>query len=190
EGQKTAAFEIVDELGDAPDWLCLPVGNGGNIAAYWRGFRDSLQRGDATTPPRLLGCQAAGASPLVHGAMVDHPETIATAIRIGRPVRFQEAREAVTESEGAALAVTDEQILAAFNRLPETEGVFCEPASAASLAGLVRAREQGLVEDGARVVCILTGHGLKDPDTAVAQTVAPVAAGRGYEAVEAAVLGD
>jgi threonine synthase len=190
EGQKTAAFEIVDELGDAPDWLCLPVGNGGNIAAYWRGFRDSLQRGDAVTPPRLLGCQAAGAAPLVSGSMVDHPETIATAIRIGRPVRFQEAREAVSESEGAALAVTDEQILAAFNRLPETEGVFCEPASAASLAGLVRARDEGLVEEGARVVCILTGHGLKDPDTAVAQTLAPVAVGAGYQAVEAAVLRD
>jgi threonine synthase len=190
EGQKTAAFEVVDDLGDAPDWLCLPVGNGGNIAAYWRGFRESLQRGDATRPPRLLACQAEGAAPLVHGEMVDHPETIATAIRIGRPVRYQEAKAAVTESEGAALAVSDEQILAAFRRLPETEGVFCEPASAASLAGLVRAREQGLVEDGARVVCILTGHGLKDPDTAVAQTVAPRAAGRGYEAIEAAVLAD
>jgi threonine synthase len=105
-------------------------------------------------------------------------------------VRFQEAREAVSESEGAAIAVTDEQILAAFNRLPETEGVFCEPASAASLAGLVRARDEGLVEEGARVVCVLTGHGLKDPDTAVAQTVAPVAVGRGYADVEAAVLSE
>ncbi len=190
EGQKTAAFEVIDDLGDAPDWLCLPVGNGGNIAAYWRGFRESLDRGDATRPPRLLACQAAGAAPLVHGSFVEHPETVATAIRIGRPVRFQEAKEAVTTSEGAALAVTDEEILAAFRRLPESEGVFCEPASAASLAGLVQARAQGLIEDGARVVCILTGHGLKDPDTAVAQTVAPFAAGAGYEAVEAAVLGD
>jgi threonine synthase len=190
EGQKTAAYEIVDELGDAPDWLCLPVGNGGNMTAYWRGFRDSLQRGDARTPPRMLGCQAAGAAPVVSGVMVDRPETIATAIRIGRPVRFQEVKEALTESEGKAVAVTDAQILAAFKRLPETEGVFCEPASAASVAGLVQAREQGLIEDGARVVCILTGHGLKDPDTAVAQTVAPIAAGNGYEAVEAAVLGD
>ncbi len=126
----------------------------------------------------------------MHGSFVEHPETVATAIRIGRPVRFQEAKEAVTTSEGAALAVTDDEILAAFRRLPESEGVFCEPASAASLAGLVQARAQGLIEDGARVVCILTGHGLKDPDTAVAQTVAPFAAGAGYAAVEAAVLGD
>jgi threonine synthase len=190
EGQKTAAYEVVDELGDAPDWLCIPVGNGGNITAYWRGFRDSLARGEATRPPRLLGCQAAGAAPLVTGTFVDRPETVATAIRIGKPVRYDEAKTAITESEGGAVAVSDEQILVAFRRLPETEGVFCEPASAASLAGLVAARAQGLVEDGARVVCILTGHGLKDPDTAVAQTPPPYAAGRGYEAVEAAVLGD
>jgi threonine synthase len=190
EGQKTAAYEIVDELGDAPDWLCIPVGNGGNITAYWRGFRDSLARGDARRPPRLLGCQAAGASPLVTGTFVERPDTIATAIRIGKPVRYDEAKAAITESEGGAVAITDEQILAAFRRLPEREGVFCEPASAASLAGLAAARAQGLVEDGARVVCVLTGHGLKDPDTAVAQTPAPYAAGRGYDAVEAAVLGD
>ena len=189
EGQKTGAFEVVDDLGDAPDWLCLPVGNGGNIAAYWRGFRESLDRGDASRPPRLLACQAAGAAPIVTGSLVDAPDTIATAIRIGRPVRFIEAREAVTASEGGALAVTDEEILAAFRRLPETEGVFCEPASAASLAGLVKARAEGLVEDGARVVCILTGHGLKDPDTAVEQSSAPLVVGSGYDAVEAAILG-
>jgi threonine synthase len=189
EGQKTGAFEVIDDLGDAPDWLCLPVGNGGNIAAYWRGFRESLDRGDASHPPRLLACQAAGAAPIVSGSLVDHPDTIATAIRIGRPVRFSEAREAVTASEGGALAVTDDEILAAFRRLPETEGVFCEPASAASLAGLVKARAEGLVEDGARVVCILTGHGLKDPDTAVAQSAAPLVVGAGYDAVEAAILG-
>jgi threonine synthase len=189
EGQKTAAFELIDDLGDAPDWLCLPVGNGGNITAYWRGFRESLDRGDATRPPRLLGCQAAGAAPIVHGELVDHPDTVATAIRIGRPVRFREAREAITASEGAAISVTDDEILAAFRRLPATEGVFCEPASAASLAGLVKARAEGLVEDGARVVCILTGHGLKDPDTAVAQSPPPIVAGAGYAAVEAAILG-
>jgi threonine synthase len=126
----------------------------------------------------------------VTGSFVERPDTIATAIRIGKPVRYSEARAAVTESEGAALSVTDEQILAAFRRLPETEGVFCEPASAASLAGLIEARTQGLVEDGARVVCILTGHGMKDPDTAVAQTPVPAVAGRDYASVEAAVLGD
>jgi threonine synthase len=189
EGQKTAAFEVIEDLGDAPDWLCLPVGNGGNITAYWRGFRESLDRGDASRPPRLLGCQAAGAAPIVHGELVDHPDTIATAIRIGRPVRFREAREAITASEGAAISVTDEEILAAFRRLPATEGVFCEPASAASLAGLVKARAEGLVEDGARVVCILTGHGLKDPDTAVSQSPPPIVAGAGYAAIEAAILG-
>jgi threonine synthase len=190
EGQKTAAYEVVDDLGDAPGWLCLPVGNGGNITAYWRGFREALDRGDATRPPRLLGCQAAGAAPIVTGELVDRPDTIATAIRIGRPVRFDEARAALTQSEGSAVAVTDEEILAAFRRLPETEGVFCEPASAASLAGLVKARAEGIVEDGARVVLILTGHGLKDPDTAVAQSVAPVVVvGASYAAVEAAIVG-
>ncbi len=142
-GPEDRRLRGVDDLGDAPDWLCLPVGNGGNIAAYWRGFRESLDRGDASRPPRLLACQAAGAAPIVTGSLVDHPDTIATAIRIGRPVRFTEAREAVTASEGGALAVTDEEILAAFRRLPETEGVFCEPASAASLAGLVKARARG-----------------------------------------------
>jgi threonine synthase len=190
EGQKTAAYEIVDELGDAPDWLCIPVGNGGNITAYWRGFRDSLSRGDASQPPRLLGCQAAGASPLVTGTFVERPDTIATAIRIGKPVRYDEAKAAITESEGGAVAVTDEQILAAFRRLPESEGVFCEPASAASLAGLFAARAQGLVEDGVRVVCVLTGHGLKDPQTALGQAGAVVPCEPEMAAVEHAVIGE
>ena len=189
EGQKTAAWEICEQLGDAPDWLALPVGNGGNITAYWRGFGEALDRGDATRPPALLGCQAAGAAPLVTGAPVERPETVATAIRIGRPVRFEEAREALTRSEGLAVALEDERILAAFRLLPEREGVFCEPASAASVAGLVEAIGRGAVAPGSTVVCVLTGHGLKDPDTAVAQAGEPLRCGAAYEDVEAAILG-
>jgi threonine synthase len=150
---------------------------------------DAVGRGDATAPPRLLGCQAKGAAPIVTGVLLDDPETVATAIRIGRPVRFAEAREAVTRSEGAAVAVSDEEILAAFKRLASEAGVFCEPASAATLAGLIEARRTGLIEEGARVVCVLTGHGLKDPDTAVAQSVVPVRSGAGYADVERAILG-
>ena len=191
EGQKTAAFEVIDDLGDAPDWLCLPVGNGGNIAAYWRGFRESLDRGDAHAPAasaRLPGRgRRAARARVVRRAPRDRrdgdPDRPPGAVPGGegggdRPRRARRSQSRTSE------------ILAAFRRLPESEGVFCEPASAASLAGLVQARAQGLIEDGARVVCILTGHGLKDPDTAVAQTVAPFAAGAGYAAVEAAVLGD
>ena len=189
EGQKTASWEILESLGAAPDWLALPIGNGGNITAYWRGFMEALERGDAPAPPRLLGCQAAGAAPIVHGQMVDRPQTVATAIRIGRPVRFDEARAALTRSEGRALALEDEQILAAFRRLPVEEGVFCEPASAASFAGLVEARRLGIVEPGALVVCVLTGHGLKDSDTAVAQVDEPLRTSAGYDDIEAAVLG-
>jgi threonine synthase len=191
EGQKTLAWEVCQALGDAPDWLCLPVGNGGNVTAAWRGFREALARGEASRPPQLLGCQAAGAAPIVTGEMVDAPDTVASAIRIGRPVRFREAREAITQSEGAALALADEAILAAFTRLPATEGVYCEPASAASLAGLIEARARGLVPDGARVVLVLTGHGLKDPDTAAAHATAPPRRSSAeYEAIEQAVLGD
>jgi threonine synthase len=188
-GQQTVAWEICEELGDAPDWLCIPVGNGGNITSCWQGYVDAVGRGEATAPPRLLGCQAKGAAPIVTGRLVDEPETVATAIRIGRPVRFAEAREAVTRSEGAAVAVPDDEILAAFRRLASGAGVFCEPASAATLAGLIEARRSGLVEEGARVVCVLTGHGLKDPDTAVAQSVVPVRSGAAYADVERAILG-
>jgi threonine synthase len=158
EGQKTAAFEIVEALGEL-DALCIPVGNAGNITAYWRGFRETGAR------PRMFGFQAAGAAPLVRGAPVVHPETVASAIRIGKPARWEEAMDAMTSSSGGVAAVTDEQILEAYRFLAANEGVFCEPASAASVAGLLA---HG-VRDARRVVCVLTGHGLKDPHTALEQ---------------------
>ena len=159
EGQKTAAFEVVEALGEL-DALCIPVGNAGNITAYWKGFRE------AGHEPRMLGFQAAGAAPLVHGAPVERPETVASAIRIGNPARWEEAMAAVTESRGAIEAVTDEEILAAYRLLASREGVFCEPASAASVAGLLKHGARG----ASRVVCVLTGHGLKDPQTALEQS--------------------
>lgn len=167
EGQKTAAFEIVDELGDAPDLLCIPVGNAGNITAYWRGFVQYHQSEKATQLPKMWGFQAAGAAPLVSGAPVAKPETIATAIRIGNPASWDGAIEARDASEGAITAVTDEEILEAYRLLAGAEGVFCEPASAASVAGLMRRHREGADLSGLSAVCIITGHGLKDPDTAL-----------------------
>ena len=178
EGQKTAAFELVVALDGAPDALCIPVGNAGNITAYWKGFQE------AGTAPRMLGFQAEGAAPLVRGAPVERPETVASAIRIGNPARWEEAMAAVTGSGGAIQAVTDAEILAAYRLLAATEGVFCEPASAASVAGLLR---HG-AGDAERVVCVLTGHGLKDPQTALDQAGAVVPCEPGLAAVERAVL--
>jgi len=182
EGQKTAAFEIVEQLaeaGDALDALCIPVGNAGNITAYWRGFRE------AGATPRMLGFQAAGAAPLVHGAPVANPETIASAIRIGNPARWEEAMDAMTSSHGAVRAVTDEQILDAYRFLAAREGVFCEPASAASVAGLMTHGADG----AQRIACVLTGHGLKDPQTALDQAGAVLPCEPELAAVEEAVLG-
>ena len=167
EGQKSAAFEIVDDLGDAPDYLFIPVGNAGNITAYWKGFKEYRSAGRARTLPKMMGYQAAGAAPLVHGAPVARPETVATAIRIGNPASWQGAVQARDESGGVIDAVTDEEILAAYSLLAATEGIFCEPASAASVAGLIKAHRSGRLERGTRAVCVLTGHGLKDPDRAV-----------------------
>jgi threonine synthase len=178
EGQKTAAFEIVEDLDGELDALCIPVGNAGNITAYWRGFQES------GCGPRMLGFQAAGAAPLVRGAPVEHPETVASAIRIGNPARWEDAMAAMTASGGAVQAVTDQQILDAYHLLASTEGVFCEPASAASVAGLL-AHGAG---DARRVVCVLTGHGLKDPQTALASAPAVVPCDPQIEAVERAVL--
>jgi threonine synthase len=178
EGQKTAAFEIVEELGEI-DALCIPVGNAGNITAYWKGFREVGHE------PRMLGFQAAGAAPLVHGAPVERPETVASAIRIGNPARWEEAMAAVTESRGAIEAVTDEEILSAYRLLAAREGIFCEPASAASLAGLLKHGAAG----ASRVVCVLTGHGLKDPQMALEQSGSVVPCEPELEAVERAVLG-
>jgi threonine synthase len=167
EGQKTASFEIVDVLGDAPDVHCLPVGNAGNITAYWRGYVEYERLGRASHSPRMLGWQAQGAAPLVRGEPVLHPETIATAIRIGNPASWEGAIAARDESGGAIGEVSDAEILAAYRELAATEGVFVEPASAASVAGLRKAAAAGLVAVGERVVCTVTGHGLKDPQRAI-----------------------
>jgi threonine synthase len=187
QGQKTAAFEIVDELGNAPDVHCLPVGNAGNIAAYWLGYREYLEAGRASMTPRMLGFQAAGAAPIVLGRPVPDPETVATAIRVGNPASWHLADAARAQSGGLIEAVTDEQILAAYRLLAEREGVFAEPASAAGVAGLLQARAAGSVEAGSVVVCTLTGHGLKDPDTAVAGAPGPVTVGIDLAAAAAAL---
>lgn len=174
EGQKTAAFELVSALGDAPDALVLPVGNAGNISAYYRGFLRAVEAGWATRIPRLYGVQAAGAAPMVLGREIDQPSTVATAIRIGRPVSAHLARTAVAESSGAFVAVSDEEILAAHRDLPRRTGIFAEPASAASIAGLRRLVATGQIRPGERVVGILTGNGLKDVDTAIGWVTEPV----------------
>ena len=167
EGQKTAAYEIVDDLGDAPDVLCIPVGNAGNITAYWRGFREYRQLERSSGLPKMWGFQAAGAAPLVLGHPVEHPETIATAIRIGNPASWDGAIAARDDSGGAIEAVTDDEIFTAYRRLAAEEGIFCEPASAASLAGLLKRAREGASLRGLVGVCVLTGAGLKDPDTAM-----------------------
>lgn len=173
EGQKTGAFEIVDALGDAPDILALPVGNAGNITAYWRGFSEYYRAGKASHCPRMFGFQATGAAPIVCGAPVENPQTIATAIRIGNPASWRGAVAARDESGGLIEAVSDDEILAAYHLLAEREGVFCEPASAACVAGILKLARANRLPRGARIVCILTGSGLKDPDTAIAQVELP-----------------
>ncbi|MGV9774008.1 threonine synthase [Streptosporangium sp. NPDC003464] len=174
QGQKTAAFEIVDALGDAPDIHCIPVGNAGNISAYWMGYTEYAADGVSTKTPRMFGFQASGAAPIVNGAPVTHPHTIATAIRIGNPASWQLAEAARDESGGVIQAVTDRQIAAAYKLLAQEEGVFVELASAASVAGLLQAHGQGLVEPGRRIVCTVTGNGLKDPDWAISGAPTPV----------------
>ncbi|SET62173.1 threonine synthase [Geodermatophilus poikilotrophus] len=174
EGQKTASFEIVDVLGDAPDVHCLPVGNAGNITAYWQGYREYAADGTATRTPRMWGFQAAGAAPIVTGQVVEQPQTIATAIRIGNPASWTKALAARDESGGRIDAVTDRAILAAYRLLARTEAVFVEPASAASVAGLLQVAEAGGLEPGQRVVCTVTGNGLKDPEWAISGAPAPV----------------
>jgi threonine synthase len=172
QGQKTAAFEICDALGRAPDYHLLPVGNAGNITAYWRGYREYADGGVVGTTPRMMGFEAAGAAPLVHGHVVTDPRTIATAIRIGNPASWEGAIGARDESGGAIEAVDDEDILAAYRLLARTEGVFAEPASAISLAGALRMGARGQLRAGDVLVLTLTGHGLKDPDTAIANSEA------------------
>lgn len=167
EGQKSAAFEVCDALGDAPDILAIPVGNAGNITAYWKGFKEYQAAGKSSSLPRMFGFQAAGAAPLVHGQPVPNPETVATAIRIGNPASKEGALNAVSESNGLIDSVTDEEILQAYQLLAKSEGVFCEPASAASLAGIIKLHAAGKLPQGVKVACVLTGNGLKDPNIAI-----------------------
>src|SRR5438132_10991061 len=181
EGQKTAAFEIVDTLGDAPDFHCIPVGNAGNITAYWKGYREYQDAGLVRKLPKMLGFQAAGAAPIVEGHPIENPETIATAIRIGNPASWYGATAAAIESGGGIHAVTDHQILEAYRFLAADESVFCEPASAASVAGLL---DLG-VPEGSRVVCVVTGHGLQDPDRAIAEVAVPASIDADYGAIRA-----
>ena len=186
EGQKTAAFEVCDELGGPPDALAIPVGNAGNISAYWKGFTEY------DVAPVLYGFQAEGAAPLVAGHPIENPETVASAIRIGNPARWEEAMDAVTASRGRIAAVSDQQILDAYHLLAASEGLFCEPASAASVAGIL-AHGLPVVEGQPppeRVVCVLTGHGLKDPDTALGKAPAVIPCDVDFAAVERAVFAD
>jgi threonine synthase len=176
EGQKTGAFEVCDQLGEAPDVLCIPVGNAGNVTSWWRGFRE------LGAAPRMHGYQAEGAAPLVLGRPVERPETVASAIRIGRPARWEDAMDAFTSSRGEVRAVSDAELLDAYALLAAREGVFCEPASAASVAGLLR------YGAGGRVVCVLTGHGLKDPATALDRAAPVVPCGPDIDSLERAVL--
>lgn len=178
DGQKTAAFEICDVLGRAPDFHFIPVGNAGNITAYWRGFNEYAAAGKISAKPKMMGWQAAGSAPIVDGKIVEHPETVATAIRIGNPASWQPALAAAKESGGKIDKVTDEEILHAYQLLAKTEGVFVEPACAAPIAGLIKSVKAGLIPAGSAITATMTGHGLKDPDRAIkvaAQELRPVA---------------
>ncbi|MDI9485926.1 MAG: threonine synthase [Bacillota bacterium] len=190
EGQKTAAFEICDQLGRAPTHLCIPVGNAGNITAYWRGFRECRSAGLADAVPKMLGFQAEGAAPIVLGHAVEHPETVATAIRIGNPVNWQSALAARDESGGLIEAVSDEKILEAYRLLAARTGIFCEPASAASVAGLLELYYSGYFNSDEEIcaVCVLTGHGLKDPDNALAQAPELIHAPADYAAIRTVIM--
>jgi threonine synthase len=191
EGQKTAAFEIIEELGAPPDYHCLPVGNAGNISAYWMGYTEYFEHGIVNSKPRMVGYQASGAAPFLRGAMVDEPETIATAIRIGHPQSWDKALNAQQSSGGWFDEASDEVLLAAQKYLAEKEGIFCEPASAISLAGAMRDIRSGKIAEGSKVVCTLTGHGLKDPDTAIKQSRSNIiTVDATLDAVKSAVLAD
>jgi len=174
QGQKTAAFEILEELGSAPDFHCIPVGNAGNITAHWMGYTEYHEHGIVNSVPRMCGYQASGSAPFMRGGMVDNPETVATAIRIGHPQSWDKAWVVQKESKGWFDECSDEQILASQKLLAEKEGVFCEPASATSLAGAIADIQSGKIPEGSKIVCTLTGHGLKDPDTAIKQSSGPM----------------
>ncbi|MBS2033199.1 MAG: threonine synthase [Deltaproteobacteria bacterium] len=187
EGQKTASFEICESLGDAPDLHFLPVGNAGNITAYWKGYREAVEHQLATRTPKMMGYQAAGSAPIVLGKKVDEPKTVATAIKIGNPASWKQALAARDESGGFIGMCTDEKILEAYELLATREGIFCEPASAASVAGLLQAHGEGKVPKGARIACTLTGNGLKDPDIAIARAPAPTKVAADYDALLKAI---
>jgi threonine synthase len=204
QGQKTIAFEVIEALGDAPDYHVLPVGNAGNISAHWMGYSEAVGHSTescnhcngncpyhfsklASRRPIMVGYQASGSAPFMRGAMVDNPETVATAIRIGRPVSWNLAWAAKNESGGWFAECTDEEILHAQKLLAETEGIFCEPASAISIAGLMKDLDRGVIGEGATIVCTLTGHGLKDPDTAIAQSSRPTVVDATGPAIEAVI---
>jgi len=185
EGQKTGAFEVCDILGDAPEFHAIPVGNAGNITAYWKGYKEYKDAGKSKSLPKMLGFQAAGAAPIVTGKVVENPETIATAIRIGNPASWKAAEAARDESGGIIDSVTDDEILAAYKLLASGTGVFVEPASAASVAGIFKLAQKGYFDKakGARIVCTLTGHGLKDPDIAIKNVPAPITVEANIKAV-------
>ena len=189
QGQKTAAFEIIEELGAAPDFHCLPVGNAGNITAHWMGYKEYQDHGIVNNHPVMVGYQASGAAPFMRGKMVDNPDTVATAIRIGHPQSWDKAWAVQKDSNGWFDECSDEEILAAQKLLAEKEGVFCEPASATSLAGALRDIQSGKIPEGSKIVCTLTGHGLKDPDVAIKQSTSPMlTVDATMEAVKAAIL--
>ncbi|MCZ8513369.1 threonine synthase [Paenibacillus filicis] len=167
EGQKTAAFEVVDQLGKAPDYLAIPVGNAGNITAYWKGFKEYYEQGKSKSLPKMIGFEAEGAAAIVRGEPIKNPETIATAIRIGNPATWKGAEAAAKDSGGQINFVTDDEILHAYKTIAAREGIFAEPASAASIAGVMKLKKEGYFEKGQSVVCVLTGHGLKDPNIAI-----------------------
>ncbi|MBI4844268.1 MAG: threonine synthase [Nitrospirae bacterium] len=184
DGQKTAAFEVCDQLGYAPDFHALPVGNAGNITAYWKGYKEYRSAGISSSLPKMLGFQAAGAAPIVLGHPVEKPETVATAIRIGNPASWKSAEAARDESGGLIDSVTDDEILEAYKFIASREGIFCEPASAASLAGVIKLSRQGYFSKGGTIVCTLTGNGLKDPDNAIRLSEPPIRVKADISAIE------
>ncbi len=189
EGQKTAAFEICEQLGANPDYLAIPVGNAGNITAYWKGFNEYKEKGITNALPTMLGFQAAGAAPIVHKKIITNPETIATAIRIGNPASWQKAEKARDDSSGLIDLVTDEEILSAYQLLASQEGIFAEPASAASIAGVIKLAKANYFRPGSKLVCVLTGNGLKDPDTAISVGFQPKVVAAELTAIEREILG-
>ncbi len=185
EGQKTGAFEVCDQLDAVPDFLAIPVGNAGNITAYWKGFKEYHEAKEISSLPKMVGFQAEGAAPIVLGHPVERPETIATAIRIGNPASWKEAVAAAEESGGSISIVTDQEIINAYKLVASKEGIFCEPASGASVAGMMKLVKKGIIPEGSTVVCVLTGHGLKDPDNAIKLGEKPVSVPCKTEAIVA-----